>query len=113
MTSSPVTVFDPGFEGRTVGGLLRGQAARHGDRPWAIFEDGQLTFGQADRLVDVYAESLIALGIGQNDRVGVMLKNSPEFLALALAVGRIGAMAVAIVFASARVGATLGITAFR
>jgi carnitine-CoA ligase len=94
MTGQPVTVFEPGFERRTVGGLLRAQAARLGDRPWAVFEDRRLTFEQADRLVDAYATSLIALGVRQGDRVGVMLENSPEFLALALALGRIGALFV-------------------
>jgi carnitine-CoA ligase len=93
---TPVTagVFDPGFERRTVGGLLRAQGARLGGRTWAIFEDSSLSFEQADQHVDVYATSLMTIGVKPGDRVGVMLDNSIEFLLLALALGRIGAVFV-------------------
>ncbi len=89
-----MTLFDPGFEQRTVGGLLRAQASRLGGRTWAIFEESSLSFEGADRLVDVYATSLLAIGVQPADHVGVMLDNSPEFLLLALALGRIGAVFV-------------------
>jgi crotonobetaine/carnitine-CoA ligase len=94
MTGQAATLFDPGFERRTVGGLLRAQASRLGGRTWAIFEDASFTFAEADRLVDVYATSLVSVGVGPEDRVGVMLDNSPEFLLLALALGRLGAVFV-------------------
>ena len=85
-----MSLFDPGFERRTVGGLLRAQAARLGRRTWAIFEDSSLSFEEADQLVDVYATSLMAIGVQPADRVGVMLDNSLEFLLLALASGADG-----------------------
>lgn len=94
MTGQAVSLLDPGFERRTVGGLLRAQAVRLRGRTWAIFEDASFTFEEADRLVDVYATSLLAVGVRAEDRVGVMLDNSPEFLLLALALGRIGAVFV-------------------
>jgi carnitine-CoA ligase len=87
-------LFDPGFERRTVGGLLRAQAARLGGRTWAIFEDSSLSFEEADQHVDVYATSLMTIGVQPGNRVGVMLDNSVEFLLLALALGRIGAVFV-------------------
>ena len=89
-----MTLFDPGFERRTVGGLLRAQAARLGRHTWAVFEDSSLSFEEADQLVDVYATSLITIGVQPEDRVGVMLDNSVEFLLLALGLGRIGAVFV-------------------
>ena len=94
MTGQAAALFDPGFERRTVGGLLRAQASRLAGRTWAIFEDASFTFAEADRLVDVYATSLVSVGVGPEDRVGVMLDNSPEFLLLALALGRLGAVFV-------------------
>lgn len=86
--------FDPGFENRTVAGLLRAQAARLGARRWAVFHDCQLSFEEADRLVDAYAASLLALGVVPGTAVGVLLNNSPEFLLLSLALGRLGALFV-------------------
>jgi carnitine-CoA ligase len=92
--SDHVPLFDPGFERRTIGDLLRGQAERRGDAPWILFDDARLTFGEVDRLVDRYAAGLLRLGVDRHSRVAVMLPNSPRFLALATALGRIGAVFV-------------------
>jgi len=89
-----VDLFDPGFARRTVGDLLRGQAERSGDRPWVLFEDDVLTFADVDRLVDASAAGLAGLGVSRGTPVAVMLPNSPRFLVLALALGRVGAVFV-------------------
>jgi non-ribosomal peptide synthetase component E (peptide arylation enzyme) len=82
-----VHLFDPGFEHRTVGDLLRGQAERCGDAPWILCEDERLTFAETDRVVDRYAFGLGHIGVARGTRVAVMLPSSTRFLALALALG--------------------------
>src|SRR5262245_56401776 len=86
--------FDPGFEGRTIGALLREQARRHPDRTWVLFEDESFTFAEVDALVDRYVASLQAVGVEPGAKVALLLANSPRFLLLALALGRLGAVYV-------------------
>lgn len=87
-------VFDPGFEQRTIGALVREQALRQGRRPWVLFGDEQLSFAGVDERVDRCASGLLDLGVTHGSRVAVMLPNSPSFLVLALALGRLGAIFV-------------------
>ena len=57
-----VAPYDPGFEHRTIGALLRGQAERHGDRAWILFEDERLTFAEVDDRVDRLVAGLVGVG---------------------------------------------------
>lgn len=88
------TVLDPGFEDRTLGMLLREQALRHPDRTWVLFEAECLTFAEVDALVDRHVAALQGIGVEPGAKVGLMLHNSPRFLVLALALGRLGAVYV-------------------
>ena len=62
------------------------------------YRDGQakaerLTYRELDRRVDRIARSLVKLGVGRSDVVTFQLPNSWQFIALALACARIGAVA--------------------
>ncbi|HEX8721331.1 MAG TPA: long-chain fatty acid--CoA ligase [Pyrinomonadaceae bacterium] len=74
--------------------ILRLAAVEVPDRPATAFLGAQLTFaelkGQADRL----AAALHALGVGQGDRVGVMLPNCPQYVVATFAALRLGAVVV-------------------
>ncbi len=79
----------------TLSQVLRRQAARHGERPFVDFGSaGTLSFAGYDRQADALARALLAAGVGRCDRVCVMLRNRPEFLLLAMACGRVGAIFV-------------------
>lgn len=85
---------DPGFADRTVGDLLRAQALRAGERTWLLFDERSWSFAEVDRLVDRYASGLRERGADRGSVVATMLENSPRFLFLALALGRLGAIFV-------------------
>ena len=79
---------------RTLPAMLNRQARRHGDRP--LFKAGDTTWTVAEcrDIAARAAATLIAAGIGPGDRVAIMCGNRPEFLALFLGCGWLGAIAV-------------------
>src|SRR3954454_965201 len=100
MTGPPL--LDPGFEGRTVGTLLRERARRTPDATFVLTDEERLTFAETDALVDRHVAALAAIGVGPGTSVGLMLGNSTRFLALALAIGRLGAVFVPVNLANRR-----------
>jgi long-chain acyl-CoA synthetase len=82
--------------------LLADAAAKHPDRPATIFGamvgsrlmDAKLTYRQLDDAVDRFAAGLQQLGVGQGDRVAIMLPNCPQFVIAAYATWRIGGIVV-------------------
>ncbi len=78
----------------TFGALLRDLARRHGTRPGIWFEDAFLSFGEIDRAVDGYARGMLAAGVRRGDTVAVLAGNRPEWLYVAFAAARIGAVCV-------------------
>ncbi len=56
----------------------------------------RLTYAALDRLVDHMAGNLARRGVGQGERVALLLGNCPEFLAALLACARLGAIAMPI-----------------
>jgi len=86
----------------TVGALLDEQAERLGDQEAVVYrypEQGlelRLGFRELRERVDAVARSLIALGVGAGDKVGVLATNVPEWLLLEFAVQKIGAVLVTV-----------------
>ena len=73
--------------------------ARHGERPFLVFEtpDGsarQWTYAEFDREVGRAAALLASFGAGPGRSVHLALANSPAFVALWLAINRLGAWMV-------------------
>ena len=92
MTSQPDT--EP-----TFAGIWQRAVDRHGDRPFLVFrgEDGRVdtwSYGEFDRVVDDAAALLSAHGVTPGDAVHLCLRNCPGFVALWLAVARLGAWMV-------------------
>jgi crotonobetaine/carnitine-CoA ligase len=77
-----------------MAGILREQATRIGDAPFVLFGDQRISFATADGLVDAYAQGARRLGVGPGSHVAVMMENGPEFVWLALALNRLGAVSV-------------------
>jgi benzoate-CoA ligase family protein len=61
-----------------------------------LYEHRQITYEEMRATTVQTAEALHALGIGEGDRVGILLNDSPEFIASFVAVISLGAIAVPI-----------------
>jgi len=69
---------------------------QHAERVAVLYEHRQITY-EAMRATTVQtAEALRAMGISEGDRVGILLNDSPEFIASFVAVISLGAIAVPI-----------------
>jgi acyl-CoA synthetase (AMP-forming)/AMP-acid ligase II len=85
----------PGYE-PTIPNLLRHIVARHGDRPFLIDGDRELTFAQAAAESTGIARGLMSLGVGKGTRVGLLMPNSIEWVLTWLAAARLGALTVGV-----------------
>ena len=79
-----------------VSRLLERRAAESPDRPVVHFEQRSLTYAEIAESAGAVATALAGLGIGRNDRVGLMLPNGEPFLTVYFALGKLGATAVPI-----------------
>jgi fatty-acyl-CoA synthase len=84
------------FEKVTVGTLPERAARRWGAREALCFKDRRSTFADVAAGVDRVARGLIALGIRPGDQVALWLVNRPEWIEIAFAVMKIGAVLVPI-----------------
>ncbi|MCA8928545.1 MAG: AMP-binding protein [Alphaproteobacteria bacterium] len=77
---------------------VRDQAAARGERVWITFGDGapDLTYAGFDRRSDAVAAALAARGIGEGDRVMLLVKNRAEFLIAMIGTMKCGAVVVPI-----------------
>jgi long-chain acyl-CoA synthetase len=83
------------------GGLLDeyGVAAHARNRPDKVafvFGDRRITFGEVDAAVSAASAALHAHGVGPDARLGIALRNRPEWMVAALAAARLGAQVVPI-----------------
>jgi len=69
-------------------------AAGRGDRPALRYEGATLSYRDVSRLVARAGNALRSLGIEMEDRVALLLPDSPEFVATFLGAIRIGAAPV-------------------
>jgi long-chain acyl-CoA synthetase len=74
--------------------ILRITASEVPDRAATAYLGAQLTYSQIKNQADKFATALARLGIKQNDRVGIMLPNCPQYIVAAFAVLRLGATVV-------------------
>jgi carnitine-CoA ligase len=84
-------ISDP--RSRVLPVLLTHQAEALGDEIFLLDDSGaEWSYAQADSMVDRYASSLAALGVGKGDTVAFFMENSAEQALCAFAVNRLGAM---------------------
>lgn len=79
---------------RTLAGILRQKSELHPDKEFVVFEDGSWTYAAFETLTGKLARGLVSQGIGQGDKVALMLQNSIEFMGIWFASARIGAVEV-------------------
>lgn len=81
----------PAVAGRTVNELFASCVRRFADATALIHGDTRLTFAELDAMSDHYAVALERTGIGPGDIVPVVMRRTPEMVALLLAVLKRGA----------------------
>ncbi|MEV6683118.1 AMP-binding protein [Streptomyces erythrochromogenes] len=83
------------WRGETLGSLLRGWAARYGDRVALVGDDGtRVTYRELDMWCDRLAAGFAGQGVAPRERVLVQLPNTPSFVAVCFALFRVGAVPV-------------------
>ncbi len=78
----------------TLGALLARNASEHGDRRAVVSPDDAVTHGQLDQRSRALSARLVAAGVGKSSRVGLLMANGVDWVVLAAAVMRIGAVLV-------------------
>lgn len=66
----------------------------HGDRIFTIYEDERVSYDANFRAVAALARTLVEMGIGKGDRVGLAMRNLPEWPVIFFAAASIGAIVV-------------------
>lgn len=74
--------------------ILRWQAARLGEAPFLDVCGRQISFAGMDRLSNRYAIALRGLGLGQGERIAILLPNCLEFVVTWFAASKLGAIEV-------------------
>ncbi|UXA19614.1 class I adenylate-forming enzyme family protein [Mycobacterium sp. SMC-4] len=78
----------------TVDATLRRQAALRGHEPAVIDPDDRATFFELDKSTRSLAAGLLQAGVNRGTRVGLLMPNGVDWIRLAFAVTRIGAVLV-------------------
>jgi acyl-CoA synthetase (AMP-forming)/AMP-acid ligase II len=78
----------------TVDGLVRLRAASDADKPMVIDSDTRLTYAELDATSRDLAAAFIATGVGKGTRVGLIMPNCAQWVQIAVALTRIGAVLV-------------------
>ena len=75
-----------------LGSTAREAARRFGERPVLVHPDGTLTYADLDRGADALAAGLRSLGVRGGDVVAAVLPSGAEWMLLAVALDRVGAV---------------------
>jgi citronellyl-CoA synthetase len=80
----------------SLGWKLEENASLYPDKPAILYEDDRFTHKEFNEAVNQYCHYLLSKGIKKGESVVVMLENRPEFLMVAGALAKIGAISVLI-----------------
>ena len=78
----------------TIDRLVRLQASQHGSKPMVIDPTHRVSYSELDTTTRALAAALVEAGAGKGTRVGLIMPNNAEWVQLAIAVTRIGAVLV-------------------
>ena len=77
-----------------IASWVSGWARLRPEVPAVIFDDEPISWATYDEQIDRWATALRELGVERGDRVGLYMRNRPEFLYVFFAVARLGAIVV-------------------
>ncbi|MCW4356050.1 long-chain-acyl-CoA synthetase [Hoyosella sp. YIM 151337] len=78
---------------KSLGLVFQDAASRHPDRPFLRFEGAEISYGDANRIVNRYAAVYAKHGVEKGSVVGILASNRPHTLLAALAAVKLGATA--------------------
>jgi long-chain acyl-CoA synthetase len=78
----------------SLGKMLAESAGEHAERVAVIFGERKMTYRELERSACALANHLRSLGLGQGDKVALMLPNCPEFVIAYFGIQKIGGVAV-------------------
>lgn len=78
----------------TIDQLVRVRAYEHADKPMVIDPESRISYAQLDETTRVLAAGFIEAGVGKWTRVGLIMPNSVQWVQIAVALTRIGAVLV-------------------
>jgi crotonobetaine/carnitine-CoA ligase len=82
--------------GDSIGTLVRQKALGQKERVFLYFKDETVTYQQLDERSNRFAHGFQALGIAENDKIAIMMKNHPDFLYTWFGSAKLGAVEVPI-----------------
>jgi acyl-CoA synthetase (AMP-forming)/AMP-acid ligase II len=78
----------------TVDQLVRIRAQQHGDKPMVIDTESRISYAELDDTTRAMAGAFIGAGVGKGTRVGLIMPNRVQWVQIAVALTRIGAVLV-------------------
>jgi acyl-CoA synthetase (AMP-forming)/AMP-acid ligase II len=78
----------------TIDRLVRLRAEQHGDKPMVIDTESRITYAELDGTTRALAAAFIEAGVGKGTRVGLIMPNRVQWVQIAVALTRIGAVLV-------------------
>jgi fatty-acyl-CoA synthase len=82
----------------TIGQYFERKVAEDPDHDFVVYPDRDLrwSYGEFEERADRLAKGLMAIGVGKGDHVGVWARNIPDWLTLAFATAKMGAVLVTV-----------------
>jgi acyl-CoA synthetase (AMP-forming)/AMP-acid ligase II len=78
----------------TIDRLVRVRAGQHGDKPMVIDAASRISYAELDESTRALAGAFIEAGVGKGTRVGLIMPNCAQWVQIAMALTRIGAVLV-------------------
>lgn len=78
----------------TIDALVRRRAAEHGAKPAVIDPSARVTYAELDSSTRELAAGFVAAGVGKGSRVALIMPNCAEWMRIAIALTRVGAVLV-------------------
>ena len=86
----PIDLSD--VDNRRLGTLLRLHAARHPERPFLLTDTETVRYAEANARSNGLAAGLRSIGIARGDRVAILMDSAIDYVLLALALNKLGAV---------------------
>jgi acyl-CoA synthetase (AMP-forming)/AMP-acid ligase II len=82
--------------GFSVAGIIRDQAATHGERVAIVFGERRISYRELDQRSNQVAQALLAAGVGAQDHVAFLDMNGPEYFEVLFGCAKINAITVGV-----------------
>ena len=91
---SPGLIHGEDVKPDTIDELVRARAAQHGDKPMVIDTESRMSYAELDETTRAMAASFVDAGVSKGTRVGLIMPNCEQWVQIAVALTRIGAVLV-------------------